>query len=414
MKRAYVALLETHLEDFPGVVIVGPRQCGKTTLLAELPPGWKRFDLERQSDHQQVARDPDLFLRLNSSRVAIDEGQILLPLFPALRVAIDEERQTRGRFVVTGSSSPDLLSSVSESLAGRVAVIEMAPFSIEEAFELTPSPISLALRDRWSAVRLADELDAFVAGPRSRLSVQEIHRYWFRGGYPEPWVRGTDRFHLAWMEGYVRTYLQRDVARLFPGLNAEAFRMFMQLLAGLSGTIINYADVARALSVSQPTIRHYFQIAHGTFLWRHVPAYTGSTTRRTVRHPRGYLRDSGLLHHLLRIPDLEALLSHPRMGASWEGMVIEQILRGLSARGVPADASYYRTQGGAEIDLVLAGQFGVIPIEVKYGQSIRERSLRSVSDFVREHDCPFGLVVHAGEDVRRFDERLLGVPVRGL
>lgn len=411
MSRPYHLLLETLLEDFPAVAIVGPRQCGKTTLLGELPPGWKRFDLERQADYQQVFRDPDLFLRLNPSRVAIDEGQILPSLFPALRVAIDDDRQTRGRFVVTGSSSPDLLQSVSETLAGRAAIIEMAPFSMEEAFELTPSPISLALRDRWSLARLADELEASARGPRSRLPVTEIHRYWFRGGYPEPWVRGTDRFHRAWMEGYSQTYLQRDVARLFPGLNADAFRMFLQLLAGLSGTIVNYSDVARALSVSQPTVRQYFRIAHGTFLWRHLPAYSGKTTKRTVRHPRGYLRDSGLLHHLLRIADLDTLLSHPRMGASWEGMVIEQILRGLSARGVPFEASFYRTQGGAEVDLVLEGRFGVIPVEVKYGQSIRERSLRSVGDFVREHDCPFGLVVHAGEDVRRLDERLLGVPV---
>jgi uncharacterized protein len=219
MKRAYGPLLETHLKDFSGVVMIGTRQCGKTTLLGELPPGWKRFDLERPSDHQQVVRDPDLFLRLNSSRIAIDEGQILPSLFPALRVAIDDERQTRGRFVVTGSSSPDLLRSASETLAGCVAEIEMAPFSIEEAFELTPSPIFLALRDRWDAARLADESEAFVAGPRSRLSVEEVHRYWFRGGYPEPWIRAADRYHGAWMEQYVQTYLQSDIARLFPGLN---------------------------------------------------------------------------------------------------------------------------------------------------------------------------------------------------
>ncbi len=414
MERTYRSLMEALLEDFPAVALVGPRQCGKTTLLGELPALWRRFDLERQSDYQQAARDPDLFFRLNPARVAIDEGQILPSIFPALRVAIDDDRQARGRFVVTGSSSPDLPRSISETLAGRVAIIEMAPFGLDEAFGLPPGPIPTALRDRWPVSRLADELEAFVRGPRLSLSVQEVHRYWLRGGYPEPWIRNSDRFHRAWMENYALTYLQRDVARLFPGLNAEAFRMFLQLLAGLSGTVINYSDVARTLGVSQPTVRQYFRIAHGTFLWRHLPAFAASPIRRTVRHPRGYLRDSGLLHHLLRIADLDALLSHPRMGASWEGMLIEQILRSLAAQGVAHEASYYRAAGGAEVDLVLTGPFGVVPIEVKYGQSIRERSLRSIEAFIREHDCPYGLLVHAGDDVRRLGERLLGVPARGL
>src|SRR5690349_3627862 len=153
---------------------------------------------------------------------------------------------------------------------------------------------------------------------------------------------------------------------MFPGLDEVRFRRFLELLGGLSGRIVNYSDVARALDVSQPTSRDYFDIAHGTFLWRTIPAWTRNVVKRVVKHPRGYSRDSGLLHAPLRIPDQDALLSHPEIGASWEGMVIEEVLRQLSPRGVSCDYSYYRTGAGAEVDLIIEGRFGLIAMEIKH------------------------------------------------
>jgi hypothetical protein len=320
-------------------------------------------------------------------------------------VAIDAQRQERGRFVITGSSSPALLGAVSESLAGRIGVIEMAPFAWEEVTETAERDGFLR---RLQARRA--EPQELVEGLTPRGDLRMAHDYWFRGGYPEPWLHREESFRSRWMEQYIQSYLFRDVKRLFPGLNEMRFRRFLELLGGLSGRILNQAEVARALSVSQPTVRDYFEIAHGTFLWRTIPAYTPDTLKRLVKHPRGYLRDSGLLHALLRIPDLDALLSHPQLGGSWEGMVVEEVLRQLNARGVAHHYAYYRTGGGAEVDLVLEGTFGRIAVEIKHTSTVSGRELRGLRDFVRAYEARLGVVINNDITPRLYDKKILGLP----
>jgi predicted AAA+ superfamily ATPase len=314
--------------------------------------------LEKLADAQIVAQDPDLFFRLNPDGVAIDECQLQPRLFPALRVAIDSDSDRPGHFVITGSSSPGLLGAVSESLAGRVAIVELAPFGLAEAHDLPPSAFFQLLAARRPA---RDYLDLPV-----RLNLARIHDYWLRGGYPEPWLKNQPRFTKLWMQNCLQTYLERDLVRLFPGLDRKKFRLFANMLAHLSGSIVNYSDVARALGVSQPTVRDYFRIADGTFIGRHLPAYEKDAVKRVVKHPKGYLRDTGLAHFLLRIQDQDQLRAHPRMGASWESLAIETVLRNLDAQGTAFQAYHYRTGAGAGVDLVLEGEFGLVPIEIKY------------------------------------------------
>lgn len=406
MKRHALPLLHELLGLFPCVALIGVRQCGKTTLLQELLPDWRLLDLEKMADYENIARDPDLFLRLNAERVVIDESQLLPALFPALRVAIDSQRKKPGRFVISGSSSPELLSAISESLAGRIAVIEMGPFSLAEACALPPSPFYGLIGERAPA--------AALAALTPRASLDQVASYWLHGGYPEPWIKNSDRFRKLWMQNYLQTYLDRDLPRLFPGLDRQKFRLFVQMLAQLSGSIINYSEVARALGVSQPTARDYFQIAHGTFIWRHIPAYEKDATKRVVKHPKGYLRDSGLLHHLLHLQDRNDLMAHPRMGQSWESVVIETLLRGFAAAGVGCRPYHYRTGGGAEIDLVLEGEFGVVPVEIKHTQHVDVRSLRALRDFVAERNCRYGIVINNDERPRLLDENLVGLPFAAL
>lgn len=409
MKRACVDLLRSYLKTFPCVAVIGVRQCGKTTLLKSLPRGWRHFDLERRADHDIVSRDPDAFFRLNPTRVALDEAQLAPEAFPALRVAIDEHRAERGRFVISGSSSPEMLRSVSESLAGRVGIIELAPFSWEEVTQ-TCGRDSLLRRLQNRRAKPA----SLIAGLKPRGNVRPAHDFWFRGGFPEPWLNPGDEFRRRWVEQYLQTYLYRDVKRLFPRLDEVRFRRFVGMLGGLSGRVLNYADAARSLSVSQPTARDYFEIAHGTFIWRRIPAYSRDTMKRVVKHPRGYLRDSGLLHALLRIPDADALLSHPQMGASWEGMVVEEILRQLNAVGAAHEYSYYRTNGGAEVDLVLEGDFGRVAIEIKHASTVNARDLRGLRDFVSEHKARLGVVITNDSTPRQYEENLLGLPFNWL
>jgi len=403
MERAYEKLLNEYLSLFPCVAVVGPRQCGKTTLLEQFSDEWKIYDLEKQSDYQVISEDTDLFFRLNPQHIAIGEAQIRPEVFPALRVAIDRDRRKTGRFVITASSSSRLIRSISESLAGRVGIIEMAPFSFAEVSGRL-SPVFFELLSKRSSIQ--DFLEFLPPAG----NVSPVHDYWFRGGYPEPWIKAGDRFRSLWMDNYVGTYLLRDIARLFPGINDARFRRYFQLLAGIAGTVINYSDVARSLGVSQPTARDYFEIAHGTFLWRNIPAYTQNSLKRVVKHPKGYFRDSGLQHYLLRIPDLDSLLAHPILGASWEGVVIEEIIRGLNCLGTGFDYYFYRTGGGAEIDLILEGDFGLVPVEIKYAQSVQIRQLRGLKDFVHERNCRFGVVINNDERVRLYDEKIIGIP----
>jgi hypothetical protein len=409
MKRSYAALLQSYLKTFPCVALLGVRQCGKTTLLQTLPAGWTRVDLERRADHSIVSRDPDAFFRMNPRHVALDEAQVLPDVFPALRVAIDERRAEKGRFVITGSSSPALVRSVSESLAGRVGIIEMAPLSWEEVTETTRRDSFLRrLQDRKASP------EDLIEGLKPRGELAQAHEFWFRGGFPEPWLNPGDEFRTRWVEQYIQTYLFRDVKRLFPGLDDVRFRRFLEMLGGLSGRVLNYADVARALAVSQPTARDYFDIAHGTFLWRAIPAYTRDVVKRVVKHPKGYLRDSGLLHALLRIPDGDALLSHPQMGASWEGMVIEEVLRRLAALGVAYDYAHYRTGAGAEVDLVVEGPFGRVAVEIKHTSTVSGRELRSLRDFVTGQKARLGVVINNDVMARRYEEDLIGLPFTWL
>lgn len=402
MKRHYSSLINELLNLFPCVALVGVRQSGKTTLLQQLPGDWSYFDLEKASDYDIIANDPDLFFRLNPDHVALDEAQLLPRLFSALRVAIDADRNETGRFIITGSSSPELLNAISESLAGRVAIVEIAPFSLAESFA-KPQP------EIYRIITNAEPIEQLLQ-LTPQYTVTDVHDYWFKGGYPEPWIKNSPRFTKLWMDNYIKTYVDRDILTIFPGIDRQKYRLFIKLLGNLSGSIINYSDIARTLGVSQPTAREYLHIAHGTFIWRHVPSFARSAGKRIVKHPKGYMRDSGLLHDMLHIKSLNDLLTHPCLGASWESMVIENLLRNLNALGTSIDYYHYRTGGGAEIDLILEGDFGLLPIEIKYGQKVNQKNLRGINDFIEENQCHYGLVINNDEHPRLYNERLIGIP----
>lgn len=407
MKRDYKVLIDEYLRYFPCVALIGARQTGKTHLLNEYSKNYKIFDLENRADYFNISEDPDLFFRLNSDNVIIDEAQLLPELFPALRVAIDSKRKIKGRFIISGSSSPSLIKEISESLAGRVGIIEISPFSFNEISK--PKPISFL-----ESIISNKNLNDIIPSLEKRGEIKTAHDIWFKGGYPEQWIENDTRFTKLWMENYIKTYIERDISKLFPRLNHQKYQTFLQTLSNLSGTIINYSDISRVLGVSKPTIKDYFDIAHGTYIWRNIPSFEKDAVKRIVKHPKGIFRDSGLLHHLLRIENSDSLLSHPQMGNSWEGFVIEEIIRKLNVIGISFDYYYYRTAAGAEIDLIIEGDFGIIPIEIKYHNSYNSKHIKNLIEFIEFYKCPLGIVINNDEKPRLVKENIISIPFNFL
>jgi len=389
---------------FPVLAILGARQVGKTTLAKNLTAGWKYIDLEDPDHFDLISRNPKQFFNQYPQHVIIDEAQSFPELFSVLRGIIDSRRSEKGRFILTGSSSPQLLSHISETLAGRIGILELGTLKANEYYQKPLSPFYHLFMEKLSPKR--------VVSGTPPLSPAEMQLVWFKGGYPEPLLDDTPNFHTRWMENYRNTYINRDIAGLFPRLNIIAYRRFLTILSKLSGTIINKRDLARAIEVSEPTIKEYIKILEGTFLWRSLPSFERNILKSIVKMPKGYLRDTGVLHYLTRIGSFEELFEDPLVGASFESFVVEELIKGLQATPVTNwEPSSYRTKNGAEIDLLLDGPFGLLPIEIKYGTSVRLKQLTALTQFVEEHNLPLGMVINQSESVEWVTSKIVQVPV---
>ncbi|MDO7742190.1 MAG: ATP-binding protein [Pedobacter sp.] len=336
IKRKIQEELTLLLATFPAVALLGPRQVGKTTLTREL---LKRslqevvyFDLENDEDIARLDNPAFLFEQYKDACIVLDEVQRMPDLFRQLRPIIDQQR-TVGRFILTGSASPALVKGVSESLAGRIAFAEMSPVNLLEAID---SGIS-----------------------------QEQH--WFRGGFPTALTSATDQQFSLWAENFIRAYIERDLSLLFGvNLSEVLIRNFWYMLAANTGSIWTAENYARALGVSSPTIKRYLDFMEGAFMIRQLPAWYVNVGKRVVKAPKVYIRDSGLLHQLNRIKSSTELPLNLIVGASWEGYVIEQIYQ-LKPRHL--EIYYYRTQHGAECDVILVdGIRPVAAVEIKYAK----------------------------------------------
>lgn len=395
------------LEWFPVIVILGARQVGKTSLAKQLGQQWTYLDLEQPRDLDRLSYDPDFFFSEHPNSVILDQAQEYPTIFKILRGVIDANRDQNGRFIITGSSSPTLMNEVSETLAGRVAIVELGTLKCNEFYDLPLSPFYSLFEST-----ISKKLPIDGAAPITRKQVQ---RLWFHGGYPEPLLVDDTEHHSLWMENYRSTYLNRDIAKLFPKLDRQSYRRFLSMLCKLSGTIINKSQVGRAVEASESTIRDYVGIAEGTYLWKILSSYEKSITKSITKMPKGYIRDSGLLHYLLGIPNLEKLMSDPIVGASFEGFVCDEIIKGLEALTITNwNVHYFRTRAGAEIDIIIDGPFGVLPIEVKYGVTVKRSSLKSLTAFIKDNALPMGMVINNCEHVEWLTPEIVQTPVGWL
>lgn len=373
--------LERSLDHLPSAVLLGPRQCGKTTLALDYRERLEEpalyVDLENPRDLAKLS-DPSTFFESSEGQlVIIDEVQRRPDLFPILRSVIDERRRRGHRtrqFLLLGSSSPDLTRSASESLAGRTIYLELGPFQYLE---------------------VADSGDV------------NLQRHWVQGGYPESYFAPED-VSFNWRQTFIRTYLERDIQSLGLRTPIETLRRFWTMLAYQQGGLFNSSQIAASLGISSVSISRYLDLLEDLFLVRILPPWFGNIGKRLTKTPKVYVRDSGIVHALLGLRSWEDVMSHPVAGASWEGFVIDNLLGLL---GTEAEASFYRTSNGAEIDLLVDFKTGgKVAIEVKRSASPAiSKGFHLGADDVGASER---YVVYAGEETYRMsnDVWAIGLP----
>ena len=398
------------LQIFPAVIIIGTRQCGKTSLAKQLRPDWEYVDLESSQTFDRITNDIAFFFKEHPSKLIIDEAQVYPELFKELRGIIDADRKTNNRFIITGSSSLELLKNSAESLAGRVGIVELASFKVNEVASVPVSSFYQLFESQITRETLSEIKKLPIIS-----SHEQVKTHFLKGGYPDAALAKNDVVYNQWMENYFTTYINRDVRSLFPKLNLIKFRRFTQLLASMSGQIINKSKLARAIEVNDKTVKDYLDIADGTFVWRTIPSYEKKQSKSLIKMPKGGYRDSGLLHFHKNILNFDQLDRSIDIGHDFEHFVIEEIMKGMeSSFSTNWKCSYYRTRGGAEIDLILDGAFGVVPIEIKYGMKVSIKSLSSLIKFVDQNDLPFGIVVNNGEKIEMLTEKIVQIPITYL
>ncbi len=382
------------LTKFPALVILGARQCGKTTLSRQIAPGFRYLDLENNDHLAEIMRDPQFFFTMHASGVIIDEAQSYPEIFRVLRGVIDARRGEMGRFILTGSSSPELLQNAAESLAGRVAIMELGTLKANEEAHLPLSEFYGLFQEKLTAAFLNTL-------PPPGLDLPMMQKAWLYGGYPEPLLKDNPEDWALWMEFYRDTYINRDIAALFPKLNRLAYQRFLNVLSQVSGTILNKSELGRDIEISEKAVREYLSIAEGTFLWRQLPSFETHKIKSVIKMPKGHIRDSGLLNYLLRYRTFADIQNSPYLGRLFEGFIIEEILKGFAGTmQTGVEAFYYRTRGGAEIDLILQGPFGLLPIEIKVGAKVDPRQLKNLHDFITMEGCPFGLLINQSSETK--------------
>lgn len=368
-----MAQVRALFREHPCVAILGPRQCGKTTLarmLAADEPDCTIFDLESPLDARRLAA-PLRTLGALGGLVVLDEIQRDPTLFEILRVLVDRP-VSEARFLILGSASPTLIKGASESLAGRLGFVDLGGFHLGETGVDTQTPL------------------------------------WSRGGFPRSFLAADDAGSLHWRQGFVRTFLERDIPQLGISIPAETLRRFWTMIAHYHGQVWNAAEFARSLGSSEGTARRYLDILAGAYMVRVLPPWFENLSKRQVKAPKVYIRDSGLLHALLELRTLADLQGHPKLGASWEGFALEQVLAVLGAHSV----YFWATHAGAELDLLvtIGGR--------RYGFEFKVSDAPGATRSMRVALADLGLthlwIIYPGTVAYELDERLSVLPLRGI
>lgn len=362
IERRTISLVRDLAEQFPAVLILGARQCGKTTLAKGFLEG-EYFDLEKPSDLQVFMGDPELALRRFRGPLVIDEAQTLPEIFPILRALIDEKRNERGRYYLLGSVNPALITQISESLAGRVGVVELTPFLFSEA---------------------------------SALGV-DVTTHWLRGGFPDACSEKSLSRWQRWQENYLRMFTERDLLRHGIKLSYIQTRRLMTMLAHQHGGMLNASELGRSLGINYHTVNGYLDLFEGHYLFRRLPPYYANIGKRLVKSPKVYIRDSGMLHYLLGISEDRQLLESPQRGNSWEGYLVEQMITLERLTHVGSQFYFYRTHAGMEVDLLVDRGRERVGFEFKCAMSVDRKDWANLKGAIEDGIIHSGSVIYLGD-----------------
>lgn len=362
IRRRAIGLVRELARQFPAVLILGARQCGKTTLAKAFLKG-EYFDLEKPSDLQVFLSDPEFALRRFQSPIIIDEAQTLPEIFPILRALIDEKRGEKGRFFLLGSVNPALITQISESLAGRVGVVELTPFLFAEAKGMGMDPAT----------------------------------HWLRGGFPDACSEESAGKRQRWQENYVRMFTERDLLRHGVKLSPIQTRRLLTMLAHQHGHLTNASELGRSLGITYHTVNAYLDLLEGHYLCRRLMPYYANLGKRLVKSPKVYIRDSGLLHYLLGVSDERQLLESLYRGNSWEGYLVEQTIAVEQLAHAGSQFFFYRTHGGAEIDLLIDRGHERIGFEFKCALSVDRKDWSNLKSAITDGIIHRAYVGYLGE-----------------
>lgn len=383
IKRRLEDKIEKALMLSPSVALMGPRQIGKTTISLNIAEksGAIYLDLENSLDAARINNIAAFYTDNGDHLIILDEVQRAPEIFPSIRGLIDKERRRgkkTGLFLFLGSASMELLQQSGESLAGRIAYLEL--FGI-------------------------DALELHAYSPK-----ENIHTLWLRGGFPESFLARSDKDSIFWRRNFIKTYLERDIPQLGPRIPAQTLERFWIMLAHNQGGVVNASQLGRNLEVSSVTINRYIDLMADLLLVRRLQPYTANIGKRLIRAPKIYVRDSGLVHALLNITTLNELLGHPVVGGSWESFVVENILAVVEGNALPY---FYRTSAGAEIDLILE-----FPGKEKWAIEIKRNSTPSLSKgfYIACDDIKADkrFVVYAGAEKFSIGNNVTAIPLTGL
>ncbi len=363
-RKEYIQKIQTSLDRAKITALLGPRQCGKTTLAREIS-AFKNshfLDMESPVDRAKL-QNPELYLKSLEGLVIIDEIQLYPELFSILRVVSDKKNRN-GSFLILGSASPELVKNASESLAGRVEFIDLQGFNLLETGSDT------------------------------------LNKLWLRGGFPLSFLAGDDIDSAAWREGFVRTFLQRDIPQLGINIPSETLRRFWTMLAHSHGQILNKTQLAGSMGISHTTIQSYIDILTATYMIRPLQPWFANMKKRQVKSPKIYFTDTGLLHHLLGIQNRDELYSHPKLGTSWESFSMEQIIRTYPVRS----PYFWSTYSGAEIDLLIMEGNKRIGIEFKMTET--PKTTKSMYSAIEDLDLDRIYVIYPGKESYPIHEKI--------